>query len=183
MTRNQIEFQRNVETNRSNLVNETETNRANVAKEGLQKEQNEETKRSNLAREAETQRSNLARETETSRSNRAQEALGYANLAEAKRSHLANELLGSATLAENSRHNVQLENITSTKNMLDSENAKYRADKSYDATIMSAKISGVTNAMVAGSNQKAAALTNLSPLNVGSKVVPGVVRSIVDLIQ
>lgn len=95
MTRNQIEFWRNVETNRSNVAQEQETRRSNLAREL-------ETNRSNLANEKETNRHNLATERlsqiqsdrnwtlglqsniETQRANKAKEK-------ETKRSNLARE--------------------------------------------------------------------------------------------
>lgn len=68
MTSNQLQYWRNVETNRSNLAQERETNRANLAREL-------ETNRANMAQEKETNRANLAREQETHRSNIVNERL------------------------------------------------------------------------------------------------------------
>lgn len=60
MTRNQLQYQANLEIARSNRAREAETNRANVAKET-------EDRRSNIARETETNRANLVNEAETAR--------------------------------------------------------------------------------------------------------------------
>nr|AVX53396.1 putative ORF1 [Marmot picobirnavirus] len=80
MTRNQLTFFQNRETERANRAKErlsaqqnVETNRANLAKESLTREQNIETARSNLAKEFETNRSNVAKEKETNRANVAKE--------------------------------------------------------------------------------------------------------------
>lgn len=91
MTRNQIEYWRNVETNRSNLVTELETNRSNLAREAETKRsniENERIAREKLAHEIsafnqshllaisqqrEQARSNESRETETQRANVANE--------------------------------------------------------------------------------------------------------------
>lgn len=77
MTQNQINYQKNLETTRSNLAKEAETHRANVASETLAARRDAETVRSNLARELETNRSNTAKELETARSNRANEGLKH----------------------------------------------------------------------------------------------------------
>lgn len=100
MTRNQLLYQQNVETKRSNQARETETNRSNLANETENKRWHQateaETERSNKAREAETQRSNLAKELETNRANVARET-------ETTRSNLASELLKSQELRETTR--------------------------------------------------------------------------------
>lgn len=102
MTKNQIEYWRNVEAQRSNLATEAETNRSNLARE-------RETNRSNLANERENYRSNIAREYETTRHNKASEQLGNKQLKEAVRSNLAKETEtrrnNMATLAEAARSN------------------------------------------------------------------------------
>lgn len=73
MTRNQLSFQENLETNRHNLATESENYRSNLAHE-------RETHRANLAQEAETFRANRAREDETHRQNREVNAINrYAN--------------------------------------------------------------------------------------------------------
>lgn len=55
MTRNQLMYHSNLETERSNRARELETHRSNIATEV-------ETRRSNLAKESETYRSNVANE-------------------------------------------------------------------------------------------------------------------------
>lgn len=120
MTRNQILYQQNVETNRSNLANENltrlrdaETQRSHYANEA-------ETKRSNLAREFETNRHNVVSENETHRSNLANELLKNAateelaayhqgSLSELNRSNLAKEI-------ETNRSNVVREIETERNN-------------------------------------------------------------------
>lgn len=138
MTKNQIEYWRYKEEQRSNLAKEKEQNRTNVANEELTRnrdanvyylgqlnaQENQrhnlavegETARSNLARESETLRSNLARESETARANRMGEQISLQNLEEKKRSNLASEAiarsniaLGYSQLAESSRHNLAME--------------------------------------------------------------------------
>lgn len=111
MTRNEILYQQNLETNRSNVAREIETARANRAGEA-------ETARANQAREAETERSNRAKESqawaslqeqhrhatvterqadrtqqEAERSNRAKESISWGQLGEQRRANLANEQL------------------------------------------------------------------------------------------
>lgn len=92
MTKNQIDYQALLESQR-----------ANRAGEQLKREQNAETKRSNLAQEMEANRSHVAQETETARSNLAKELeTNRSNIArevETNRSNLAKEL-------ENNRHAV-----------------------------------------------------------------------------
>lgn len=73
MTSNQLQYWRNVETNRNNVAVETETHRSNLAREV-------ETNRSNLARESETNRHNVATEHETNRHNVQTEKLGWEQL-------------------------------------------------------------------------------------------------------
>lgn len=124
MTRNQVYYQQNVETNRSNLAREYETHRSNVANEM-------ETMRANMAREAETYRSNVAREGESNRSNLANELLsarnissvyrvGMAGIAEQVRSNLARELeqhrSNVANETERNRSNLAMESIYGDRN-------------------------------------------------------------------
>lgn len=140
MTKNQIEYQKLLESKRANRAQETETNRANLMNEELIRSRDtatldlrgrelQETQRSNQAREAENFRSNLAREgenkrhnvaqeMENSKHNRAQEAigygnisLGYSNLAEARRSNQANERIRRNELFERQRSNLANEAI------------------------------------------------------------------------
>lgn len=109
MTRNQIEYQRLVETNRANLATEKqtalrdsrsyevasnqlgETKRHNEATEILDSNKLAETGRHNLATENEAYRSNVAREFETNRSNVAKETETYrSNLARESETHRSN---------------------------------------------------------------------------------------------
>lgn len=62
MTKNQLEYWRNVETQRNNQAVEAETNRSNLAREN-------ETRRNNMATEQEINRHNLATERLTQQSN------------------------------------------------------------------------------------------------------------------
>lgn len=102
MTANQIAYQRNLETARSNRANEVETKRHNLADEGLGIKSLSESQRHNRATESETNRSNLAREMETTRSNLAKEALtssynramiaqGWSSIQETARANQARE--------------------------------------------------------------------------------------------
>lgn len=102
MTANQIAYQRNLETNRSNLAQESENKRHNLRTEDLGIKNLSEQQRHNYATEMEANRSNLAREMETTRSNRAKEALtsiyndarisqGWASIEETNRANLAKE--------------------------------------------------------------------------------------------
>lgn len=93
MTRNQIDYQKHLETVRSNLANEQlgllqleELKRSNAAQERLAYSGQAETNRANLAREAENYRYNYAnnqydlmRLAETIRSNKENENIGYIN--------------------------------------------------------------------------------------------------------
>lgn len=136
MTRNQIMYQQNVETKRSNLANELESNRHNVATET-------ETNRSNVAREQETNRSNLAKELETNRHNLATEgigrrqiSLGYDQLAETQRANQAREVeTARSNLAkeiETNRHNVVSEDETSRSNKAKESNENTRTLFDYE---------------------------------------------------
>lgn len=127
MTKNQIEYWRYKEEQRSNLAKEKEQNRTNVANEELTRQRDsnvyylgqvnaQENQRHNRAVESETARSNLAREGETARANRMGERISILNLEEKKRSNLASEAiarsnigLGYSQLAESSRHNLAME--------------------------------------------------------------------------
>lgn len=62
MTKNQLQYHANLETQRHNLATEQETKRSNLAEET-------ENYRSNLAREQENFRSNTAKELENNRHN------------------------------------------------------------------------------------------------------------------
>lgn len=93
MTLNQIEYQKHLESVRSNLEREKETNR------------------SNLAREAETQRANLANEAENVRYHDMTVSLGFAQLAESQRHNSALEFVSYGDLQERNRHNLASENL------------------------------------------------------------------------
>lgn len=113
MTKNQIEYQKLLETQRANRAQESitqqrdartldlrtselgETRRHNVAGEQAKFVELGETHRTNVAKETETERANRTRETETHRTNLAQEA-------ERERSARAHE-------QETMRHNVETE--------------------------------------------------------------------------
>lgn len=118
---------RETETRRSNLANETETRRSNLAREV-------ETNRSNLAKELEINRHNVATETETARSNRANEKIGARNAAtaafnarETARSNLAHEL-------ENNRHNVTTEGLQALQTEADQRTRIQVAEIGSDAS-------------------------------------------------
>lgn len=87
-----------------------------------------ESKRSNRAQETETNRSNLAREAETNRSNLANERIRQGTLDEQVRSNQANEAIKRDTLTETQRHNVVTEgiqnreaDISEAKNVIESD--------------------------------------------------------------
>lgn len=170
MTRNQIDYQKSLETARANRASEqlgrdqlVETNRSNLRNEALKHEANIETNRSNLAREAETHRSNVANESETQRSNLVRER-------ETNRSNLANELIKSATLAEQSRHNVSQENIDSTRNMLNYDASKYATDVNAKTATRTANINNATKLYSDERNRKLTMFENLNPLQIGGNV-------------
>nr|DAG68973.1 MAG TPA: hypothetical protein [Picobirnaviridae sp.] len=120
MTRNQIEYNRLLETQRANRASEeltrtrdersyalgqaqlAEAGRHNLQDEAIRRSSLDESVRSNRAREDETARSNRARELEMSRSNRAAEAEAY-------RSNVARETeLNRANLASESQRRAEL---------------------------------------------------------------------------
>lgn len=142
MTRNQILYRQNVETERSNragealtaardaetkrshLATEFETNRSNVARE-------QETLRSNLARELETNRHNISDEALTAQRNKIQASYNAGYLGELNRSNLAREL-------ETTRHNLEAEDLQSAQQKVELQKTKYAADTSADAQRYSA---------------------------------------------
>lgn len=110
MTRNQIEYWKLKEQQRSNKASQAEQSRSNKAQE-------QETVRSNRARESETHRSNLINEShqsnvlgETIRANKARESHNVATLQETKRSNVARE-------AETRRSNLANERETNRSNV------------------------------------------------------------------
>lgn len=129
MTRNEILYQQNLETNRANVAKETEAHRSNVANET-------ETNRANVARETETHRANTASEWETARANRAKEAentrsamakeaISWADLGEKQRSNKANEAIGRRNATVNEL-NASTNRINASTNM---QNAQTRQDE------------------------------------------------------
>lgn len=118
MTRNQIDYWKNVETERHNRAVEAQglvdldlKRQANTISAGSLAE----TQRSNQAREAETNRSNLAKEAnellrtnETIRHNQATES-------ETHRSNVVQENLSNRSLKETQRHNEVTEFISANK--------------------------------------------------------------------
>lgn len=127
MTRNQIEYWRLKETNRSNRATEKETNRSNLARETETNRNNNLLFGAKMAELAETTRSNVARETNTAIANTeqarhnlatelAQNQLNRANLMNAQtnrfnalenqRSHLANEMNQSLQGVNSAMRNV-----------------------------------------------------------------------------
>lgn len=120
MTKNQIEYWKNVETNRNNVAVETETNR------------------SNLAREAETRRSNMVREQETNRSNLANENIArqnsYLNARKIGQDfYLAqkNYELSRSNLSEQKRHSLAAETELNRSNRSREELEKINLDRNY----------------------------------------------------
>lgn len=112
MTKNQIEYNKLLELQRSNQANEKltqirdrEAARHNYVSEEVSRLSLDETKRANLIREAETERSNKARENETYRSNVAREDLQRMANEESRRANLAREF-------ETSRHNLASEEVS-----------------------------------------------------------------------
>lgn len=91
MTRNQLVYQQNLETARSNRERERETNRSNVANET-------ETHRSNTARETETNRHNVVTEVETERHNRRGEDIDQQNAISNSVNAAANTMKGISSL-------------------------------------------------------------------------------------
>lgn len=129
MTRNQIEYWRNVETERHNKAMEEETARANAVQESLQRYKQALDLRLGTQNLAEQIRSNTARENlsaqsnyETYRSNRAREdisstqtrndlLINTARNAETKRSNLVNESIRQQE-TENSLLGIGLRALT-----------------------------------------------------------------------
>lgn len=119
MTKNQIEYNKLLELQRSNRRGEEltasrdmEVSRHNLATELQNKASLDEQSRANVARETETKRSNLAREAETQRSNLVNESLTRDRDAEARRSNQAREFLTSQQIEETKRSNLAKESLT-----------------------------------------------------------------------
>lgn len=98
MTNNQIQYQRNLETERSNRAQERNQRYATRVQE-----------RHFTTADLETARSNLARESETNRHNLATESVSSRQIAELERHNVAEEGLKGSSLAETLRHNMQVE--------------------------------------------------------------------------
>lgn len=105
MTRNQIEYQKHLEQQRSNRAQEALTGRSIDEQVRSNQARESENYRSNLARETENTRSNQARERETFRHDVNTEILTAGLNAETARSNLAREL-------ENARANQAREELT-----------------------------------------------------------------------
>lgn len=103
MTKNQIEYWRNVETKRNNLITEIETKRANQAKE------------------AETLANNLRQIEELKRHNREMELLTRQAQDETARRNLEQERLALLTHYENQRSNQANEQIATQRNAINSQ--------------------------------------------------------------
>lgn len=131
MTANQIEYDKLLESIRSNRAQEAlitkrdaETARANAMNEHIKLLGHQENVRSNLAKEEEILRSNLASEAETRRHNKSQEIeLNRSNVArelETTRSNLANESIGYMNAATNAKNAVS--------NAMNAATQQYKAD-------------------------------------------------------
>lgn len=138
MTRNQIEYLKHIESQRSNRAVEAETNRANLEREAQGRTQLGETQRHNLA----TERTQLAQVIELGRHNQAQEALGQAQLQETRRSNTVREQqtaqqiqLGRAQLNETTRANRARESI-----QLGSLQEQVRANQAAESEIKRANL-------------------------------------------
>lgn len=120
MTRNQIAYQQNLETQRSNLANES-----------LRYKELQETGRHNVVTEAESERSNRARENETNRHNVQSEMLGMTQALEAQRHNIASEGISLSQVAETRRSNQAREYETYRSNVANEQLnlAKQRQDK------------------------------------------------------
>lgn len=136
MTRNQIEYNKLLESRRANRASEAltasrdiESARHNLESESISRQSLDEQRRSNQAREAETLRSNMAKEDlqrqvnqETARSNRAREsisleanAINRAAQEETARANRVKEQLQLSTLEETRRANRASESLRSSE--------------------------------------------------------------------
>lgn len=119
MTKNQIEYNKLLETKRANRANERLTEQRDIAARDLGLNTLQENARHNRQVEltavdnlAEQQRANLAKERELQRSHLASEGIANAQLSETVRSHLRSEELNQAGLEETKRRNVANEDLT-----------------------------------------------------------------------
>lgn len=116
MTDNQLRYQANLETERSNRANERiARSKANAEKKHFERSDSE-VARSNLARELENNRHNVSAESENVRHNTATEALTGIQQAETHRSNVASEQQKRSELAESMRHNIESEGIQREQN-------------------------------------------------------------------
>lgn len=166
MTANQIAYQRNLETNRSNLAQEVETKRHNLRSEDLGIKNLIEQQRHNYATEAEANRSNLAKEMETTRSNRARESLTAAyNTAQISQ--------GWASIRETQRSNLAREEDTDKARAQNESQFKYTKDQEWNTSILDRE-------------QRDRANTRsgfVSLLNTGVNAVSGIAQSILRAIR
>lgn len=124
MTRNQIEYWRNVEAQRSNRANEIETNRSNLAREN-------ETRRNNMAVLSETHRANLAREFETIRSNKENERIGWRN-ANTNAKRVSNDFyVAKRNVAETERSNRAREQEATARRQEEMEISRRQASTAH----------------------------------------------------
>lgn len=112
MTRNQISYQQNVETERNNRVVAAETNRHNLATEDIG------------YRNIDLGYANL---NETARSNRAKEQISYSELGEKYRHNSADEAIRQFANYESQRHNLLGEELS--KNELTERQRSNRASE------------------------------------------------------
>lgn len=110
MTKNQLQYWQNVETQRSNLARETETNRNNMAVES-------ETHRANLAREVEAHRANVSNEIEMNRHHLATENLQLQNLLVTKQTASRQLDIAKLQAEEARRSNLAREQETKRSNI------------------------------------------------------------------
>lgn len=124
MTRNQIEYSKLLETQRSNRAQEAQTRIRDENARALGFANLGETNRHNLVTESQNQ---LALD-ETSRHNLATEKHNAAVLAESARHNLETESLGRDTLSETVRHNQAAESETNRHNLSTESIQQYQAD-------------------------------------------------------
>lgn len=126
MTNNQVQYQRNLETERANMAQEELKRMENAATQAHYERMDRETQRANFAREGEAVRHNVQDELLRGEQiavnrdfNTGQLALRnlelqarQSELAETIRRNMANERLQTTNLTEQQRHNVESERLT-----------------------------------------------------------------------
>lgn len=148
MTKNQIEYWRNVETKRSNLATELETKRSNEARELETRRHNLVVEQQGFSTLAEQARSNQAREYETSRSNlenerirRDSQATERAQLSEViahNRASEANNLLAITTQARTAANQLTADVAYRNVTTLETQRANIaRENETQRANLMS----------------------------------------------